>query len=125
MNTLAERLKYAKRELTALKTAHRRGVGLLKVYHYEYELDLPTGEVSFYILTVNVTFSSTAYPFLQHYMVVSNIYYNPFSANEEVFYQNNGWGAQFDGTYLIASHYTLALDCTSPITSMTYSWREA
>lgn len=39
MNTLAQRLKFAKRELTALKTAHRRGLGNVKIYTYTYYFD--------------------------------------------------------------------------------------
>lgn len=119
---LVQRLKAAKRELTALKTAHRRGLGLLKIYHYEYDIPPPSGDVSFYRLTVNVSFDISPFPFVQRFMVVDDIYYNPFSADEEIIYAANGWTSQIKAVYLLASHYTMALNSTSPIISMSYSW---
>lgn len=47
-NMLVERLKFAKRELTALKTAHTRGFGLLKIYKetlYFSDLGIEEGDI--------------------------------------------------------------------------------
>lgn len=119
---LSKRLIAAKRELTALKTAHRRGLGLLKVYRYDYDIPPPTGELSFYRLTVNITFETSPYPFVQRYIIAQDITSNLFFANEEIVYTNSGWGAELKAVYLIASHYPLVINSTSPITSMSYEW---
>lgn len=59
-----QRLKAAKRELTALKTAHRRGLGGLKVF--EYPLEITGYNDAVYTLDVTVEFAqdSTSYPFI-------------------------------------------------------------
>lgn len=65
MNELfVQRLKSAKRELTSLKTAHRRGLGGLKVF--EYPLEIAGYNDAVYTLDVTVEFAqdSTSYPFV-------------------------------------------------------------
>lgn len=76
MNTLAQRLKFAKRELTALKTAHRRGLGLMKVYktiHYFEDDDISYGYEYNGVLTLNFSAGSSPYP-----------YFNVLAASEEL-----------------------------------------
>lgn len=66
MNTLGQRLKYARRELTALKTAHPRGLGNLRVYRKNQTIVTP-GSAGVYRATIKGTFSSlfAPYPFAQ------------------------------------------------------------
>ena len=66
MNTLSQRLKYAKRELTALKTAHPRGLGNLRVYRRSETIVTP-GSSGIYNATITATFSSlfAPYPYVQ------------------------------------------------------------
>lgn len=54
---LVQRLKAAKRELTALKTAHRRGLGLLKVYNYEETFTPPGGQGNYNDVKITISFS--------------------------------------------------------------------
>ncbi|MBQ8984325.1 hypothetical protein IJ098_00500 [Candidatus Saccharibacteria bacterium] len=63
---LVQRLKAAKRELTALKTAHRRGLGLVKLYEKTIALTPPTQYLA-YVIKLTIVFepSSQAYPFIQ------------------------------------------------------------
>lgn len=67
MNILSQRLKYAKRELTALKTAHPRGLGNLRVYRRNETLVPPTGDRELYRITLHLTFEDqyAPYPFVQ------------------------------------------------------------
>lgn len=54
---LVQRLKAAKRELTALKTAHRRGLGLLKVYRIEETFITPSGQGTYEGVKITISFS--------------------------------------------------------------------
>lgn len=54
---LVQRLKAAKRELTALKTAHRRGLGLLKVYRREETFTPPGGQGTYNGVKITISFS--------------------------------------------------------------------
>ena len=67
MNNLSQRLKYAKRELTALKTSHPRGLGNLRVYRRNETLTPPSGERELYKITIHLAFDQqyAPYPFLQ------------------------------------------------------------
>lgn len=54
---LVQRLKAAKRELTALKTAHRRGLGLLKMYRREEIFVPPDGQGTYDGVKIIISFS--------------------------------------------------------------------
>lgn len=60
---LVQRLKAAKRELTALKTAHRRGLGLLKIYAEDAEIEEQQTGLWNIIITITFATNSTPYPF--------------------------------------------------------------
>lgn len=66
MNTLSQRLKYAKRELTALKTAHPRGLGNLRVYRKNETIVSPS-VMGAYEARISGSFSSlfAPYPYTQ------------------------------------------------------------
>lgn len=125
-NLLVQRFKDAKKELTALKTTHMRGIGNLKIYK---ETITFTGSVVWLEGTVTINFSQNfaAYPFV--YLVgygvdLGGIYY--FSMyTKSVNYTNNGYTAVFEGEALydpesIPNKFDVY--CTSPMTSITYTW---
>jgi hypothetical protein len=123
MNLLTARLKSAKRELTNLKTAHGRGLGLLKIYTRSVNLSAPTGEGAFFWLSIDVTFSVSPYPFAQKYIVTDTLDGNNFYVNDEFNYSNNGWGAEFrTGVAKQTAPSRVTVYSTSPITSISYSW---
>ena len=69
-NKLIQQLLEAKREVTALKTAHERGLGLVKVFEREIKMEL--GGASWFgvlSVTVEVTLKSgeAPYPFASFY----------------------------------------------------------
>lgn len=66
VNLLSQRLKAAKRELTALKTAHMRGLGLVNIYEQVVYID-PAGRTGQHELEIIITLDSSfpVYPFVQ------------------------------------------------------------
>lgn len=122
-NLLVERLKYAKRELTALKTAHRRGLGLLKVYSKTLTIQPPSGSATFYWLTIDLEFSISNYPFIQMYLVEEDVADVAVNTLPEFEYTNNGDNAEYrlvlENT---GENYLIRFNSTSPITSSNYSW---
>jgi len=123
MNLLSLRIKEAKKELTALKTNHRRGLGMLKVYKYTYTLPAPSDSKDFWWLNMSFTFSMSAYPFLQKDLTHETIGRNLLYEAEEFEYTNDGWGATINTRYMRTTRdYVVAVYCTSPITSMNWSW---
>lgn len=122
-NLLVQRLKFAKRELTALKTAHKRGLGLLKVYTKTYTIPPPSGSASFYWLTIELEFEISNYPFLQEYLVYNDIATSPISTTPEFEYKNDGEKAEFRMVFeKRTTDYSIRFNSTSPIVSMNYSW---
>lgn len=126
-NLLVQRFKSAKRELTALKTIHPRGIGNLKIY--KETITFTASSTKLDPLTITVTFSQNfaAYPFvyvLGYGVSSTNRYY--FSIDpQSVNYSNNGFTATFitDAIYY-PSFVTNKFDVysTSPATSITYEW---
>lgn len=65
-NLLVERLKFAKRELTALKTAHQRGLGLLQIYNKVYYFSgagIEEGGAYDVVVTIKFSRNFSPYPF--------------------------------------------------------------
>ncbi|MBR3139055.1 hypothetical protein IKG38_03565 [Candidatus Saccharibacteria bacterium] len=129
MNLLTNKLKYTQREITNLKTAHKRGLGLLKVYR-ERLLYSDTAIPNYYqgnaTLTVDFDQSFGAYPFAY---VEGRIdgerdtsYEGWYSANmKQMRYTNNGHRAIFTGDiwYYGGSYFDrLYVYSTAPIISI-------
>lgn len=75
MNTLSQRLKYAKKELTALKTAHPRGLGNLRVYRRIETIVSPAdggGRIREYEAKISGNFSSLFAPYPYTQVVIGN-----------------------------------------------------
>ena len=127
MNTLAQRLKFAKQEITALKTAHQRGFGLLKIYRTEYKFSDIPGVLDTHsydaITTINFSQNYAPYPFAY----LNGQFVSWFSSLDvkQIQYSNNGYTITFTGD---AFYYTsLGLDkmtlySTAPPTSISYNW---
>lgn len=125
-NLLVQRFKDAKKELTALKTTHPRGIGNLKIYK---ETITFTGSVVWLEGTVTINFSQNfaAYPFvyLVGYGVRRTATYFASIGGDFVNYTNNGYTAVFEATALyypdtIPNKFDVY--STSPMTSITYAW---
>lgn len=124
-NLLTIRLKNAKRELTALKTAHQRGLGLLKVYSEILDVAPPSGSEWTYWLTVSVDVDLSSYPFTQFYFVPDA----PLNGQPELEYKNNGYTIEYRLQVLrivaVNGDSKIAIHSTSPIIAVSYSWSES
>lgn len=125
MNLLADRLKFAKRELTALKTAHTRGLGNLRMYVENATIPTEGHETGIQDLTITVTFDRqfTAYPFAYILPTIdSNT--NLYAIQAVGFnYANDGFGASFKSVHLpgVGSE-NFAILSTAPVKSISYDW---
>lgn len=125
-NLLVQRFKNAKSELTALKTAHIRGIGNLRVYKETVRF---TGSAVFLEGTVTINFSQNfaAYPFvylLGYGVDLDGMHFISMDP-ESVNYTNNGYTAVFEGEALYDPEYIpnkFDVYSTSPMTSITYAW---
>lgn len=122
---LVQRLKAAKRELTALKTAHRRGLGLLRVYEQTYLLaDLGMSDISLRSVSITLQFSRSFSPYPFVTLVGQGIDNNAFWRSaivESSNYTDNGFGIVFNGTlrrYDSEGLTKFMVRCTAPITSI-------
>ena len=91
VDLLSVRLKEAKKELTNLKTAHKRGLGLLKLYKKTISLEPPEEGFSYYIdITVNFVQNSAPYPFIEGVPLVPSGISSSAITDMGVEYTNNG-----------------------------------
>ena len=123
MNTLANRIKYVKQELTNLKTAHERGLGMVKIYSYNYGTP-PVPATGNFIVNINFNTDFASYPMFQigpTLLSVSSGSYWFGLPNAR--YTNNGYTAIVTMPQDFAEFYrysSLRIACTSPISSVTY-----
>lgn len=119
---LSQRLITAKQELTSLKTAHRRGLGLVKIYTFKVTID-NTGHESSSFLTLNINFDQrfAPYPFADglvsgqaDYAYLIN---QGYSGGGFKMYQEFLW-IQDSGL----SEHSILVFSSSPISSVKYSW---
>lgn len=127
-NMLVERLKYAKRELTALKTTHQRGLGLLKVYTVSYIIQPPDTSAVVLTLKLIINFSGIAYPlagFFPYSDDPTDLWGGAlFATTPSFLYTNNGYTIEFEEAIVAASGvlYKIFVYSTSPISSISYTW---
>ena len=124
-NLFIQRLKYAKRELTALKTAYVRGLGMMKVYEQTATAPSAGHESGFWTLIINVGLdtSFTAYPFVQLIPQVSSSFEYSIEY-ESMQYENSGYSASFRTSwrYQAGTGSDVTVFSTSPITSISFNW---
>lgn len=120
MNSLGRRLTAVKRELTDLKTAHRKGLGLLKVYKKDMTISAPSGSDLAYWLEITCTFSVSNYPFVRFYPLGVEP-----SSSPEFNYTNSGSKCQYRAVYFKNDWQgKVTIYSTSPIDSATYTWSQ-
>lgn len=123
---LTQRIKAAKRELTALKTAHRRGIGLLKLYESDVSLDVQE-RLGFWSIEVTINFAEgqSPYPFLQWIPVVDNDTSNVIELVGEEF-TNNGMTVVLYFEWLASDPYvdTINFLSTSIIDNYSQEWSQ-
>lgn len=123
VNLLSQRIKDAKRELTALKTAHMRGLGLVETYEYIGSCDYEDNKQT---LTFVIEFSQeyAAYPFFQilpHWNSIGAADYN--FGGMSATYSNNGYTATVSMPEILGWYYTNYYAVSfSPIVSVTATW---
>lgn len=124
---LSKRIIAAKRELTALKQAHKRGIGNLKIYTKEVALNPSGHETGIWYINVSVNFDSEFAPYpLVNFAAETN---NAGESSVEVLgidYGNNGYtlNARLFWIYE-AGLDALYIESTSPISSSSVSWSSA
>lgn len=129
-NMLVERLKFAKRELTALKTAHRRASSLLKIYSYWYsfsDFNIPVGYLGDALVTIQFSSRFAAYPFVYG---IGNTYFGQSQGSYLVLtsygtawfeFTNSGFTVKLHASIAYYNQYGLTgfyIKSTSPIISI-------
>lgn len=118
---LVRRLKAIKRELTALKTAHQRGLGLLKVYPEEVELDVD-GRTGIWDVIVTLNFDQKFAPF----PIVESIYTvdNPYIEEMAIFYSDDGFAAYitFGWAFVAPVSKSVKFVTSAPVISTSQVW---
>lgn len=127
INLLTTRLKEAKEELTNLKTAYVRGLGLMDVYTYSGTASPPTRQD--YLFKASITFDPEFAQNPLTYLSIGigdlqapwlgsalEIYNQTFSSDGFTLTVNGliSWAAEDIATYTIYS--------TSPITNVSWEW---
>lgn len=135
MNLLSKQIIEMKRELTALKTAHKRGIGTLRVYqldHYFSEDGIAAGEQYNGTLTVNFSPDFAPYPFV--YLLPMNSGNQPWNMLTNsvdvlaVRFINGGTTAIFDCNIFYGPfgpddiYNRIAIYSTAPIISAEGDW---
>lgn len=104
VNLLTQRLKSAKRELTNLKTAHKRGLGNLKVFKNEYTFVPPGGEGSpdgkiIFKFSQNLAPYPFAYVVGYGYQLTYGNYISCVDV-DSITYKDNGYTIEMDASFL-------------------------
>lgn len=129
VDLLSARLKAAKRELTALKTAHERGLGNLRVYEFQDTIPSAGHQDEAWTLMISIDFDEkfSPYPFIYLIPTIQNTGLR-FNVDAEGFqYTNGGKSAEYKIYY---SYEEAALDLytiisTAPIINVQYRWSAA
>lgn len=120
---LSQRLIAAKRELTALKTAHRRGLGLVKIYQKNIEIDTSGHEDGVYYLTLQIKFDRNfaAFPFVDSLQNGQDDYASLLNQG----YADGGFSMYQEFLWITdtsAPGHFISIFSTTPVSEVTYSW---
>lgn len=126
---LSKRIISAKRELTALKTAHKRGLGNIKIYKYVYDFSSTGINIGTMSVTVNFNQSFSEYPFayLVGYEPSQQLLYASSMDAQEIVYFNNGYSVKFTGPaicYPTAIEPKVNIYSTAPVSSVSHVWED-
>lgn len=128
MNTLAERIKFAKRELTALKTSHIRGLGDLIIFDGKVTISSSGHTSGFWSVIFTFQFNNefAAYPLVK-LLPVRDSSFTDSCQLVSFEYTNNGFGAraEFIWTYNSSlSNQDIYVFSTSQLVSSSYVWNK-
>lgn len=124
MNLLTAKIKSIKRELTALKTSHARGLGNVKIYHRIVQVD-PSGHetgASYMNVTVNFDRRFTAYPMAQ--IIPTMNYSGDYSMEMTgLDYSDQGYTMKAELVWIYEPGTTsFTVESTSPVDNVSYTW---
>jgi len=126
VDLLSVRLKEAKRELTNLKTAHIRGIGMLQLYTAEVKLDVQN-KTGIWDVAVTIYFKEgqSPYPFLEYIPIINNDTSNVIELIGMEFAED-GMSVllQFEWLNSTPQVDTILLYCTSQIDTYTQEWSQ-
>lgn len=126
VDLLSVRLKEAKKELTNLKTAHTRGIGMLQLYTSEVNLDVQ-GKTGIWDVAVTIYFKDgqSPYPFLEYIPIINNDTSNVIELIGMEFAED-GMSVllQFEWLNSTPQVDTILLYCTSQIGNYTQEWSQ-
>lgn len=121
---LVERLKRAKEELTALKTAHKRGVGMLKVFEENIAPQAP--DQTPWNLTITLTFGADTAPYPFVYAVAKTLdetsYVFAAGFTQENIEYANEHTVKVAGEFWASNPVPTRILSTAPVESVSYSW---
>ena len=120
-NIFSLKLKAIKNELLALKTAHIKGIGNLRMFSSSIKV---VDSEDYSLLSIIVDFDSTSipYPFVQVFGSV-DANNNPTFTTLGGGYANNGYTSITTGTGFVRQQIdTIYVESTSPITNIRYTW---
>lgn len=126
VNLLTKRLKAARSELTALKTTHTRGIGLLRLYSQILTIDGSgqTGGVHELDVTISLNTSYASFPFVQVSPAINDD--NGYTMEIDGFTYTNGYNLRYHLLWLVRANSgdtnKLQIVSSSPITSVNYEW---
>ena len=124
MNLLATKIRDIKRELTALKTAHTRGLGNVKIYQKIVQVDSSGHQTGAYYLNVTITFDRkfAAYPMAQFYptMLTNGDYTMKIIGLD---YADSGYTMRAELAWIYEpGTASFTVGSTSPVDTVTYTW---
>lgn len=123
VDLLSVRLKEAKRELTNLKTAHKRGLNSLVVFEYPLSISGYNDDVYTLSVTLNFDPNFTKYPFISCSPQCDPSTYISNADLISMDYTNNGMSAVYTFDWFALTTldpYTILFKCSVPITSVEY-----
>jgi hypothetical protein len=127
VDLLSQRLKAAKRELTNLKTAHMRGLGLLKVYTHQGVAPVPTDDTYDFTLRVDFERGFGEKPLALFSLVTvapTEWFFNNNLEAEDEYYSSDGYTLIIRGIRIAFAEWSdgYKIVSTAPVSNLTWEW---
>lgn len=126
INLLSKRIKDIKRELTNLKTSHKRGVGNIKIFSQKVNVDVTGHEsdFSYFYIVVNLNRNYAPSTFVNFYPIMDNDGLSSFSETIKMNYSDDGYSVRVLTIWSYeAGLSSFWIDSLSPIDSIDYYWQ--
>lgn len=126
-NMLVDRLKAAKRELTALKTAHQRGLNNLRVYTKDQDVPYSGHEQGIWDLNITIKFDTSFPSFPFAYILPARLSGSGIFATvleqATAQYIDGGYGMKIGTAYYYSPEdNSFSIVSTAPVTSVSFEW---